>query len=296
MAQLRSGDIDFVNAVPAHELERVRSQPTVDLVVEPDRRYTYIGWNTRSPLFSEARVRRAMSMAIDAEAVLHTAVGGLGTLSHGPILSTMWAFNRSLERPPYDPQGAGGLLAELGWRDSDGDGVLDRDGTPFEFEILTTAETQDRRDACVLVAEQLARIGVTVHPRYLDWGALLEAQESGSFDAFVSGWREPTLIDLEEIWHSPEPGLPSMNFVGYANPEVDRLIVEANQAPTFTLQKPLFDRIQELIVADQPYTFLYESHRRSALNRRVHGADINAASPYFNLEDWWVDPASPAPG
>ena len=96
--------------------------------------------------------------------------------------------------------------------------------------------------------------------------ALLELQESGSFDAYVGGWREPTLIDLEELWHSPEPGLPSMNYVGYSNPEVDRLIVEANEASDFTQQEPIFDRIQELIVADQPYTFLYESHRRSALS------------------------------
>jgi hypothetical protein len=70
---------------------------------------------------------------------------------------------------------------------------------------------------------------------------------------------------------------------------VDRLLVESADVSGFTEQKPLFDRIQELVVLDQPYTFLAETSRLVGVNSRVQGAEFNDASPYFNLEDWYVN-------
>jgi peptide/nickel transport system substrate-binding protein len=172
--------------------------------------------------------------------------------------------------------------------------VIDRNGKPFAFELLTNTETQHHQDACTLIHEQLARVGISATTRLLDLGALYSLMSRGDFDAYLASWREPTMIDLEEVWHSPEPEAPGSNFIGYSNPEVDRLIIEANQASDFQTQKPMFDRIQELIVADQPYTFMYESYRRTGISTRIHGAVINDATPYFNLEDWYVAGASSA--
>jgi peptide/nickel transport system substrate-binding protein len=117
-----------------------------------------------------------------------------------------------------------------------------------------------------------------------------EAMDKGTFDAFVNRWIEPTQVDLEEIWHSPPAGVSTLNFGRYANPEVDRLIEEAAEAPDFGIQKPLLDRIQQIIVADQPYTFLVENVRLVGVNSRVRGANINDATLFFNLEDWWIEP------
>jgi len=200
----------------------------------------------------------------------------------------MWAFNRDLEPLRHDPKGATEILAAQGWRDSDGDGTLDRDGASFELELLTNSENQERRDICVLVAEDLGRIGVQVTPRFLEWGTVVARQGRGDFDAYVSTWREPTQIDLEDIWHSAPPEEPTSNFVRYASKEVDDLIERVNAEPDFTRQKPLLDRLQEIIVADQPYTFLYERHAVAGISGRIGGAEIHDATPYFNLEEWYV--------
>lgn len=289
LTQLLAGGIDFLNFVPPAEADRVRADPRLSLVAYPDRSYTHIGWNLDRPLFADRRVRRALSMAVDRETLIDVVFQGFARPSLGPVLSNMWAFNRKLEPLPFDPEGARMLLAEAGWTDSDQDGILDRDGVAFEFELLAPSENEVRQDICLMIERDLAPLGIRVQPRFVEWGTMQAAMNDGSFDALVNRWQEPTRVDLWEIWHSSPPGTPTLNFGRYANSEVDRLLEEVSAIADFAAQKPLLDRIQELIVADQPYTFLVENIRLSGLNSRVHGADINDATPYFNIEEWRVE-------
>jgi len=235
-----------------------------------------------------------MGHAIDRQAIIDTVYGGYAKPSVGPVLSGMWAFNRSLEPMSLDLDAARQLLADAGWTDSDGDGVLDRDGTAFRFELMTNSENQIRQDICTLVARDLERIGIRAEQRFVEWGTMLAMMHRGDFDAVVHRWLEPTQIDLEEVWHSVPEGEATANYGRYSNPEVDRLLALAGASADSESQHPLFDRIQELVVADQPYTFLVESQRLNGLNVRVLGADINAASPYYNLAEWYVN-TSPTP-
>ena len=201
------------------------------------------------------------------------------------------AQDDALQPVPHDPAAARRLLADAGWADSDGDGSLDRDGVELAFELLTNSENDLRQDICLLIEANLARVGAVARPRFVEWGTLLALESAGDFDAIVSGWIEPTLIDLEPLWHTAPPGEPTLNSVGYSNPEVDRLLEAAAEAATFEQQKPLFDRVQELIVFDQPYAFLAETERLVGVSSRVRGAVFNDASPYFNLEEWHVNVA-----
>lgn len=293
LTQLLTGGIDLVNGLDPADAARVAGDPRLRLVSFPDRGYSQVRWNLRRPFFSDRRVRRALAMAIDRQAIIDVAYLGRARPSIGPVISTMWAFNHSLQPVPFDLAGARRLLAEAGWSDSNGDDSLDRDGVELAFELLTNAENDQRQDICLLIEADLARVGVRVRPRFLEWGTLLALETAGDFDAIVSGWIEPTLIDLGPLWRSAPPGEPTLNSTGYANPEVDRLLDAAAEAATFEEQKPIFDRIQELIVEDQPYTFLAETERLVAINARVRGAVINDASPYFNLEEWHVELAEP---
>lgn len=288
LVQLKTGAIDLMEAVPPREAEHVRVHPRLRLIVFPDRSYGYVGWNNRDPLFRDPDVRRALTLAIDRNAILDSVLRGYGRIAVGPVLSTMWAFDRELHPLPYDPQAARDLLAKAGWKDHDGDGLLDRRGKTFRFELMTNAGNDVREDICLLIKDQLQRVGIDAEPRFVEWGAMNSRLRRGRFQAYVSAWREGTQVDLTPVWHSAPPGQPTFNFVGYHNPKVDRLLDEADSKGTIEDQKPYFLEIQRIITSDQPYTFLYEGERLDGLNRRVHGAVINDASPYFNLEEWWV--------
>jgi len=288
LIQLKTGAIDLMEAIPPREADHVRVHPRLQLIVFPDRSYGYLGWNNGKPLFNDRRVRRALTLAIDRNAILDSVLRGFGRIAVGPVLSTMWAFDRTLRPLPYDPRAALSLLEKAGWKDRDGDGILDRRGKAFRFELLTNSGNEVREDICLLIKDQLQRIGIDVEPRFVEWGALTSRLRRGQFDAYVSAWREGTQVDLAPVWHSAPPGQPTFNFVRYANARVDRLLELAGQASTIEEQKPYFFEVQKIITQDQPYTFLYEGERLDGLDRRVHGAVINDASPYFNLEEWWV--------
>jgi peptide/nickel transport system substrate-binding protein len=288
VSQLLAGELDFVRSIPPADAPRILQHDELQLVIYEDRSYTHICWNTARDHLTDPRVRRALTMAVNRDTVIDVVYAGYVRPGMGPVLSSFWAFNRELESIPFDPAAARVLLGEAGWRDSDGDGVVDREGAQLTIELLAPSENELRQDIAILVQEDLRTIGVEVEPRFVEWGALSAAMRSGDFDAIVNMWVEPTQIDLAEIWHSPPADQPTFNFGRYANPEVDRLLEEVSEIATFEEQKPLLDRIQELIVADQPYTFLVENVRLTAHNSRIRGARINAATPFFNVDEWTV--------
>jgi peptide/nickel transport system substrate-binding protein len=288
MTQVLAGEIDFVRSIPPSEIDRVRSRDFLELVVYDDRSYTHICWNTADPLLSDPSIRRALSAAIDSQTIIDVVYNGFGRPGIGPVLSSFWAFNGDLSAVPFDPAAARTALASSGWIDTDGDGTLDRNGTPFVIELLAPAENELTQDIALLVQADLERVGVRVELRVVEWGTLMAIVAKGDFDALVNRWEEPTQIDLAGLWHTAPPGEPTFNFGRYSNPEVDRLLAEVGGITDFEKQKPLLDRIQELIVADQPYTFLIENTRLTVHSTRVGGAEINAASPYFNIDEWFV--------
>ncbi len=288
--QLLAGHIDLVQAVPPREADRVRADPDLELVEFPSRAWAFIAWNNRSPLFADRRVRRAMTLGIDRATAVASVYHGFADLSNGPILSTMWAYNRDLPVLPFDRAEAARLLAAAGWADTDGDGVLDRNGRAMAFDLLFPATNTIRRDLALLIQADLARLGVVVRPVPTELGSLLARADSGEFDAMLSAWAEATKIELTSTWTTPADGQGTNNFVRYSNPEVDRLVAAAREEPDYTRAKVLYDRIQELIVGDQPVTFLYEANQLVGISRHVRNANINSAGVFFNIEEWYREP------
>lgn len=288
--QLLAGEVQLVELVPPREADRIRANPTTELIVYPSRRWGFIAWNNRHPLFSDRRVRRALSLAINRTSLVETVYHGFARVATGPVLSSMWAYNKNLRPLPFDPAQARALFAEAGWTDTNGDGTLERNGTPFAFDLLYPAGNPIRQDIAVLVQADLARVGVVCRPLQVEATALLGRLESGAFDASLAAWDEATKVELTSVWATPSAKEGSNNFCGYSNPEVDRLIAAARDEPDYTRAKFLLDRIQELIVDDQPVTFLYEADALVGISRRIRGADINAGSVFFNVEDWYWGP------
>lgn len=288
MTQLLAGEIDFVSSVSPSAIDRIRAQNDLQIVIYDNRSYTHVCWNTQKPMLADAAVRSALTTAIDRQTIIDVVYAGFGRVGVGPVLSTFWAFNRDLEPLRFDPSAARTALEDAGWSDTDDDGFVDRDGAPLVIELLAAAENELRQDIALLIQADLERVGVKVKPRFLEWGTLLATMDSGEFDAVINMWEEPTQIDLEGLWYSAAGDEPTFNFGRYANPEVDGLLAEVGEIGDAAGQKPLLDRIQAIVVTDQPYTFLVENARITAHSSRIQGAEINAATPYFNIDEWFI--------
>ena len=285
LTQLLSHTVDVMEVVPPRDVDRVKRDPRIEVVAYPDRQYVYVGWNLKHPFLKSRDVRRALSHAINVQEIVDTVWYGYAKPAVGPVHSSLWAFNRSLKPFPYDPEKAGTLLREQGFTDTNGDGTLEKDGKPFEIEILTNKGNAIREATLILVQNQLAKVGVKVVARPLEWNVFVQKLMGREFDACVQGMRVPTKLDLKDTWHTTaiENGL---NVISYSNPKVDALIDRARAVEDYHEAKAFLEEAQALIVDDQPFTFLYENQRLNGLNRRIRNAKMNVLSTFFNLEDW----------
>ncbi|RMF15432.1 MAG: peptide-binding protein [Candidatus Dadabacteria bacterium] len=251
--------------------------------------YTYLGYNLTRPLFQDIRVRRAIGHAIDREAILKGVNFGLGQVATGPYRPGMWYYKQVTADPAYDPGTAKDLLAAAGYTDHDGDGVIDRNGVPFKFEIVTNQGNLQRKQVAEIIQDSLRKLGIEVSIRIVEWSAFLEEFiYKKRFDAVILGWNTGIDPDQYDIWHSSRTGPREFNFVGYRNPEVDELLIAGRRTFDKEQRKAIYGRFQDILAWEQPYTFLYISDSLPAVHNRVRGIRLAEAGIMYNFEDWWI--------
>ncbi|MDP3936873.1 MAG: ABC transporter substrate-binding protein, partial [Deltaproteobacteria bacterium] len=231
--------------------------------------------------------------AINRKEIVDGVLMGLGVPGVSPYVpSTRW-FKEGLEAYPYDPEKARALLAEAGWRDSDGDGVLDKGGKPFTFELLTNNGNMERRNTAVIIQQRLDKVGIKLSIRELEWAALInDFIDKKKFEAIVLGWGIGLDPDQYDIWHSSKTGPKEFNFISYSNPEVDELLEQGRRRCDPDERKRIYDQLQEIMAEDQPILFLYVPYALVTVHKRFHGI---VEKPLGISDRWWNQWYVPAP-
>ncbi|MBW2631048.1 MAG: peptide-binding protein [Deltaproteobacteria bacterium] len=251
--------------------------------------YTYLGYNLENPLFRDRRVRQAISYAIDKREIVEGVLLGLGQETTGPFKPETWPYNSDVKRYPYDPGKARKLLAEAGWKDSNGDGVLDRGGGPFVFEIITNQGNEVRAKCAEIIQRRLADIGIRVKIRVIEWAAFInEFINKKRFDATILGWTITLDPDLYDVWHSSKTDPGELNFISFKNKEVDELLENGRSTFSRMERKRCYDRIQEILAEEQPYTFLYVPDALPIISSRFHGIKPAPIGIGYNFIKWYV--------
>lgn len=254
--------------------------------------YIFLGFNLEHPFFKDVRVRRAISMAIDREGIIKGVLLGQGVPAFGPFKPGSWPYHPGLKPMPRNIAAARALLAEAGFADHNGDGLLDRDGQPLAFTILTNQGNEQRILAATVMQSQLREVGIDVRIRTVEWAAFIrEFVNKGRFDAVLLGWTIPQDPDLFSVWHSSQTFEGGLNFTHYRNPEVDKLLEEAQSTPDQKKRAELYYRIQEIFDAEQPYCFLFVPYALPVVQRRFQGIEPALAGIMYNFEKWWIPKA-----
>lgn len=255
----------------------------------PSNAYTYFGFNLKDPRFADRRVRQAFAHAINKQELIGGVLLGLAREATGPYKPGTWAYNPNVARFPYDPQKARALLAQAGWKDRDGDGVLDKDGKPFTFTIRTNQGNEERKKVAEIIQQRLKEIGVVADIQILEWAAFIkEFIKKRRFEAIVLGWGIGLDPDQYEIWHSSKTGPDELNHISYANPEVDQLLELGRASCRQEERKKSYDRLQEILAEDQPIFFLYFRDALPVVSSRVHGIEPSPNGITFNFIRWYV--------
>ena len=233
-------------------------------------------------------MRRALTMAIDRQALVDALWFGHARVASSPIPSSVWAHNDELRPLPYDPEAASAIFADLGWEDTDGDGFRDLEGRNLTFELITNTSSAVRVDAAVMIQDQLRRVGIQMEIQRLEFNTLIEMALAHDFDAMLSGWTIDTSLDLSYAFHS-ESIPDGYNFGGFSNPKVDRLLDEVRTLDTPEEQGRKLAEIQEILHQQQPYTFLWEPQRLTGTALLLRDAQPNALDPFYGIDGWWLD-------
>jgi peptide/nickel transport system substrate-binding protein len=330
LTQLLAGDLDLVDGVPATNAALRAPASGITLVTRPGWGYTYLGWmdidpaayrayragreaacraakqescpdeavavarlaaERPHPLFGDPRVRQAMTLAVDRQALVDTLLAGQGEVPPSPILAPLPEHDASLAASPRDPARARALLAEAGFADRDGDGTLDRNGRPFAFDLAVQAGNAQRRDAAVLVQRDLAALGIALTIRPVEDSAFFATLGTRGADAWIGRWSVPGRVDMVELLHGQACGTGGLNFGAWSEPEADRLALAAREEPDPGRRAALWRGWEQVFVAEQPYTLLFREARLTAVRDRVRGAEtLLANDPLNGVEGWWLAP------
>lgn len=282
---LRSGRVQMADWVPPPHGAEIANDPDLEVIVYLPRQYVYLCWNLKRPYFSDKRVRHALTMAIDRQGIIDALYYGYARVTTSPFPSNSWAFDPELEPLPYDIEAATQLLDESGWVDSDGDGVRDKDGVPFRFEILTNSDNQLRTDVLVMIQEQLRQVGIEAQPRPIEFNTMISRTIQHDFDATIVNLSINTNLNLYYNFHSNATD-DGYNWGFYTSPEADRLIDEITAQIDQLEARPLYVQLQHQLQEDQPVTFLYEPRNLVGIDKRLKNVDPNALSRYFHMRRW----------
>ena len=260
----------------------------LDVQNKSPRSYAYVGYNPESFFFGDKRVRRAMSHLFDRETFIDKFYHGLREKAVGPFEVNSRYSSPNVQPIEFSIPKAIALLEEAGWRDTDGDALLDKDGRPFSFTVMLADASETGLKILTLTKETMRKSGVELNIKPVDWTSLLQLIDELKFDAVMLGWSRGTFPDPTALWHSRHATAGGLNLVRYRNPEVDRLIDAGVKSIPDAERIPLFRRVHELIYADQPYTFLLESNH----NLIGYHAKFRQVKPWYTYDVgqnyWWI--------
>jgi len=279
VAQLRTGEVDVVMIEPS-QVDALQSVPNVVINAANQTNYNYLSLNNSNPLFSDVRVRQALSYALDRDTILKTVMRGKGSVATGPISPPMgWAYPSGQTPFAYDVKKAQDLLAQAGWQLQSG--KLMKDGQPFKFKLLLDVGNPTRKDFALVAQQSYQKLGMDVAIDAEEFNKWYELTGNSTYDMVVSWWITPG--DPDAI----TAGYSTNNSDKYQNPDVDALFAQGRAATSQEARKKVYDQLQQKLYNEQVDVFMLYPQEFRAFSKRLQGyTDIGIRDALYYTYTW----------
>ena len=292
IAQLKTGELDLVS-IEAFNLPSIENDENIDILSFMNSKWYALHLNNNFPLFQDKTVRQAIAYAIDRDLLVQSVLQGHGIPAASPIIPNLeWAFADDIEPYPYDPEKSKELLAQAGWTDTDGDGILDKDGEKFSFTLQVIKGNPTVEQTCTILQQEFKDIGMDVQMQSYEFATwVTEVRDARSGENMSQAWVCWMTPEAEPdgnfaYFHSSNAETGS-NFTSYKSAEADKALEEGRYGLTQEERKEAYHRFQEIIHEDVARDFLFYPETLVAVNSRLKGVQL--ASLYMYMEQWYLE-------
>lgn len=297
LMQLQKGEIDFAELIKPMDVRDLRENNRLKIASVKGREYDYLGLSNIDPdsysknriikknkLFGNAKIRRAIAFAINRSEILSEYLNNFGQLTVTPISPI---FNRyydtGLKPIEFNPDSAKKLLSEDGWKDTDNNGVLDKNGGDFSFIINIPSGNPLREYAGAVIKNNLKAVGIDVNIEKTELGTFLDNLYNKKYNAWMASWYIQVPLELKAFWFSDLNSTP-LNYGSYQSKEADNIIDKLNTRLTIDKKIDYYKKFQKIIYWDQPAVFLYWTDDIVVYNEKIQNITID---PYGALQLLW---------
>ncbi|MFK7928996.1 MAG: ABC transporter substrate-binding protein [Myxococcota bacterium] len=283
------GEVDLDPAVEPGQVAEYKGRDDLELVYQRYDSMVYLGYNLTKPKWNDKNVRTALALATDTQALIDRVYTHDGEVFAHPCVSTVgpnlggWSAS-DITPLPHDPARASALLAESGWADADGDGVLDKDGESLRVRVMYQNGDDATRDLLTLMQRHWAAVGVDLQMEPLDGTTFQSRARSKTYDAVLWGFGNNPLVKPAITWSSTG----SYNWFGYSNSRVDALLATGESAPKLEDAQAAVREAQGLIYEDQPVLFLLWLDGVMVRQSRFKDVQHDTFNAVRSAENWWV--------
>jgi len=298
ITELLTGGGDLIPKLPPQHRERVSRSANAKVYNGPRVRPAWLAWNVERAPLDDVRVRRAILMAIDRETVVKAMFGDVGEVAWSWIPTALREHSPDVRVVPYDTAAARRLLEEAGWRDTNRDGILDRNGQPLRIEVEFISSDLTRQDVLVTIQSMLRRVGVDIAPRAYESTTWVTRLRDGSFAGSFWGWGWGPGVagpNAYMILHSRSIPPNGPNFSRYSNPRVDRLIDSILVVPDTARARPLWRQLEQIVLDEVPYAPIYLDPELFGVHSRFRNVKFRGIEWVEDVPYWYIDPADRLP-
>jgi peptide/nickel transport system substrate-binding protein len=296
ITSLLAGDVDLAVSIRPSNIPTLKNAKDVALLQFPSPNWIFVAFNTRLPFFDTPGERRAIAMATDRRSIIDAIMGGSNAIGRATVTPVHPAYDSTLVTA-YNPDSARVLLANAGWKDRNGDGILeDAAGRPFQFRLKAWQSSGAYGDIVQAMQAQLKRIGVAVVPDIVELNTFTTQMQGAldphgtrvhDFDAALANWTDNMRKDDSQLFHSRFTNGPR-DWMGFHTPALDALLDSLGTTLDPVASHRLWHDYQRTIVEQAPLFVLYYAIGLNATRTTLHGVTADARGPLASVQDWWT--------
>ncbi len=248
-----AGDLDVIQSpLSPQDIERLSADDRFGNVITAGLGINYLNFNTKDPLLADPKMRQAFAKLVDQETIVNDIYQGVDQVAHSMILPSSWAYSDAISQPTFDMEGAMALFAEMGWTDSNGDGILDKDGQDLAVTLATHSEDPNRVQTVEFLQAMFEAAGVKATAQISDWPSFsTNYVQQSKHQIALLGWLN--IVDPDRLMFAQLTTGGSTNWGGYSNPEVDKLLEQGRSTLDQAGRVQAYQGAATILAQDLPY-------------------------------------------